>query len=86
MEQFSADWADCSAKEISRLQTYGFLKFYLTRFRFLKLLLSLRRHQLVTFVKRILKVFLSSNLYNRFINRTAMNFKFINPAARKTNK
>ena len=82
MEQFSADWAECSAKEISRLQTWGFIKFYLTKFRFLKLLFSLRNYQLIMFFKRVFKVVFSSNLYNRIINRKALNFKFINPSSR----
>ena len=86
MEQFSADWAECSAKDIARLQTWGFIKFYLTKFRFLKLLFSLRTHQLITFIKRILRIVFSTNLYNRFINKKALNFKFINPVTRKTLK
>ena len=86
MEQFSADWAECSAKDIARLQTWGFIKFYLTKFRFLKLLYSLRTHQLITFIKRILRIVFSTNLYNRFINKKALNFKFINPVTRKTLK
>ena len=56
-EQFTADWAACSGKEIARLQTWGFVKFYLTKFRFLKLLFSLQKHQLITFTKRILKIY-----------------------------
>jgi len=86
MEQFTADWAACSGKEIARLQTWGFVKFYLTKFRFLKLLFSLQKHQLITFTKRILKIVFNTNLYNRFINKKALNFKFINPATRKTHK
>ncbi len=85
-EQFTADWAACSGKEIARLQTWGFVKFYLTKFRFLKLLFSLQKHQLITFTKRILKIVFNTNLYNRFINKKALNFKFINPATRKTHK
>ena len=86
MEQFSADWAEVSSKEIARLQTLGFIKFYLTRFRFLRLIFSLKKHQLVTFSKRILKIVFSTNLYNRILNKKAVNFKFINAASRKTNK
>lgn len=86
MEQFSADWAECSAKDIARLQTWGFIKFYFTKFRFLRLLFSLRKHQLITFTKRILRIVFSTNLYNRFINKKAINFKFINPATRKALK
>ena len=85
-EQFTADWAACSGKEIARLQTWGFVKFYLTKFRFLKLLFSLRTHQFITFIKRILRIVFSTNLYNRLINKKAANFKFINAATRKINK
>ena len=31
-EQFYADWAECSPKEIAKLQTFAFFKFYLTKF------------------------------------------------------
>ena len=67
MEQFSADWAECSAKDIARLQTWGFIKFYLTKFRFLKLLFSLRTHQLITFIKRILRIYILCDFRKKLI-------------------
>ena len=86
IELFTAEWAECSGKEISKLKMWGFIKFYFTKFRFLKLLFSLRRYQLITFAKKNLRIIFSASLYNRFINKEALNFKFINPATRKTHK
>mgnify|MGYP003708165553 CR=1 FL=1 len=35
------------------------------------------------FIKRILKVVFNTELYNRIINKKALNYKFINTSVRK---
>ena len=68
--QFRADWSECSPKEIAKLQTWGFIKFYLTKFRFIKVLFSLQRRQIILFLKRITKILLTTGLYDRFLLKT----------------
>ena len=82
--QFYADWSECTPKEIAKLQTYGFFKFYLTKLRFIKLLFSLKRSQIVLFFKRVLKIILATEIYNNlFAKKEDKNIKSINPIERK---
>ena len=81
--QFYADWSECTPKEIAKLQTWGFMKFYLTKFRFLKVLFSLQRRQIILFCKRIIKITLTTEMYDRLFTKNESNYKFINPSSRK---
>ena len=81
--QFYADWSECTAKEISKLQSIAFFKFYLTKFRFLKVLLSLEKRQIFLFFKRIIKIILTTEIYDRIFTKKDSNFKYINPTTRK---
>jgi hypothetical protein len=85
-EQFYADWAECTPEEIAKLQTKAFLKFYLTKFRFLKVFFSLKRNQIFMFAKRVLKVIFANEFYNRLFTKKVTNLKFINPSLRKKTK
>ena len=81
--QFYADWSECTPKEIAKLQTQGFLKFYFTKFRFLKVLFSLKKSQIILFSKRVIKVLLPTELYNFLFVKVEGEIKNINPTARK---
>ena len=80
--QFYADWSECSPKEIAKLQSYAFTKFYLTKLRFMKLIFALKRSQVSLFLKRVIKIILTTELYN-FLFVKKQNEKFINPSRRK---
>jgi len=82
-EQYSAEWSECTSKEIEKLQIFGFLKFYLTKFRFFKMLFSLKRNQFILFSKRVIKFAFTSKLYNRIFTKQSTNLKFINPRVRR---
>ena len=81
--QFYSDWSECTPKEIAKLQSWGFMKFYLTKFRFLKVLFSLQRRQIILFCKRIIKIILTTEMYDRLFTKNESNYKFINPSTRK---
>ena len=81
--QFYADWSECSPKEIANLQTYAFIKFYLTKFRFIKVLFSLKNNQIILFFKRVIKIILTTEIYNRLFSKNEANIKYINPSKRK---
>ena len=81
--QFYADWSECTPKEIAKLQTWGFMKFYLMKFRFLKILFSLKRKQIILFCQRVIKIMLTIELYDRLFTKRESNYKFINPITRK---
>ena len=81
--QFYSDWSECTPKEIAKLQSWGFMKFYLTKFRFLKVLFSLQRRQIILFCKRIIKIILTTEMYDRLFTKRESNYKFINPSSRK---
>ncbi len=66
--QFSANWSKCSAKDIAKLQSWAFIKFYFTKLRFLKLIFSLKRSQIIGFSRKVLKILLPTGLYNTFID------------------
>ena len=82
-DQFYADWAECTPDEIAKLQTKAFFKFYLTKFRFLKVFFSLKRNQIFIFAKRLLKIIFANEFYNRLFTKKVTNLKFINPSLRK---
>ena len=82
-EQYSAEWSECTSKEIEKLQIFGFLKFYLTKFRFFKMLFSLKRNQFILFSKRVIKFAFTSKLYNCIFTKQSTNLKFINPRVRR---
>ena len=81
--QFYADWSECSSKEIDNLLSWAFLKFYLTKFRFIKVLFSLKRSQFILFFKRIIKIIFKTELYEHLFTKKESNFKFINSGIRK---
>ena len=80
--QFYADWSECTPKKIAKLQIYGFFKFYLTKFRFIKVLFSLKKSQIILFLKRVLKVILTTEIYNFLFVKRKGEIKIINPAER----
>ena len=82
--QFYADWSECTPKEIAKLQTYGFLKFYLTKFRFFKVLFSLKKSQIILFLKKVLKIILTTEIYNFLFVKNEGEVKHINPSERST--
>ena len=82
--QFYADWSECTPKEIAKLQTYAFFKFYFTQFRFIKVLFSLKKNQFVLFFKRVIKIILTTEIYNRVFSKNEANIKYINPSKRKS--
>ena len=86
MDQFNADWAEVSPKELERLHKLAFFKFYFTKFRVIKFLFNLNANQILKFIKRVMAVLLTSKWYNRIFNRDATNIKFINPIIRKVSK
>jgi len=86
VDQFNADWAEVSPKELERLHKLAFFKFYFTKFRVLKFLFNLNANQILKFIKRVMAVLLTSKWYNRIFNRNATNIKFINPIVRKVSK
>ena len=73
--QFNANWSECTAKEISQLQSWAFLKFYLTKLRFVKILFSLQRKQIILFIKRIIKIILTTEIYDRLFTKNESNYK-----------
>ena len=86
VDQFNADWAEVSPKELERLHKLAFFKFYFTKFRVIKFLFNLNANQILKFIKRVMAVLLTSKWYNRIFNRSATNIKFINPTVRKVSK
>ena len=86
VDQFNADWAEVSPKELERLHKLAFFKFYFTKFRVIKFLFNLNANQILKFIKRVMAVLLTSKWYNRIFNRDATNIKFINPIVRKVSK
>jgi hypothetical protein len=86
MDQFNADWAEVSPKELERLHKLAFFKFYFTKFRIIKFIFTLKANQIFKFVKRLMSVLLTSKWYNRIFNKGARNVKFINPIERKIHK
>ena len=86
VDQFNADWAEVSPKELERLHKLAFFKFYFTKFRVIKFLFNLNANQILKFTKRVMAVLLTSKWYNRIFNRDATNIKFINPIIRKVSK
>jgi len=86
MDQFNADWAEVSPKQLERLHKLAFFKFYFTKFRIIKFIFALNANQMFKFIKRLMSVLLTSKWYNRIFNRSATNIKFINPTVRKVSK
>ena len=86
MDQFNADWAEVSPKQLERLHKLAFFKFYFTKFRVVKFIFALNANQIFKFVKRVMSVLLTSKWYNRVFNRGATNIKYINPIERKIRK
>ena len=86
VDQFNADWAEVSPKELERLHKLAFFKFYFTKFRVIKFLFNLNANQIFKFIKRVMAVLLTSKWYNRIFNKDATNIKFINPTVRKVGK
>ena len=86
VDQFNADWAEVSPKELERLHKLAFFKFYFTKFRVIKFLFNLNANQILKFIKRVMAVLLTSKWYNRIFNRSATNIKYINPIERKIRK
>ena len=84
--EFNADWAEASPKDIERFQKIAFFKFYFTKFRIIKFLYILKANQILMFIKRVLYVLLTSKWYNRLFARDKINFKFMNPTAKKIKK
>ncbi len=81
--QFYADWSECTPKEIEKLQSWAFFKFYFTKLRFIKVFFSLKNRQIVLFLKRVIKILLPTKLYDTLFTKKESNYKFINPTARK---
>ena len=81
--QFNANWSKCSTKDISKLQSWAFIKFYFTKLRFLKVILSLKRSQVVLFIRRVLKIFLTTELYNIILSRDKNLIKISNPMLKR---
>jgi hypothetical protein len=86
MDQFNADWAEVSPKELERLHKLAFFKFYFTKFRVIKFIFALNVNQMFKFIKRLMSVLLTSKWYNRIFNKDTRNVKFINPIERKIHK
>ncbi len=80
--QFYANWSDVTPKEIAKMQSFGFFKFYLTKFRFIKVIISLKPKQIVLFIKRVIKILLPTKIYDFLFINKENNFKFFNPKSR----
>ena len=84
-ERFNGEWCEVPPKELDRLQTIAFFKFYFTKWRIFKILWALNVNQIGRFAKRILAVSIKSKWYNRiFASKT--HTMYINPAERKEAK
>jgi len=75
--QFYADWSECTAREISKLQTKAVFKFYCSQFRLFKTIASLRPAQYLSFFKRVIRILLSTSFYNPIFTRRSSNYKFM---------
>ena len=83
LDQFNADWAAVSPRELENLQRIAFFKFYFSKWRFFKFMYTLKWNQLYAFYKRVMLVLLPSDWYNFIFYGKVKSTQFINSAARK---
>ena len=83
VDQFNANWAAVTPKELERLQRLAFFKFYFTKWRFFKFIFTLKRNQIYAFYKRVMLILLPAEWYNRIFFGKSKDTKFINSAQRK---
>ena len=67
--QFDADWSECTFEEIAKLQTKAAIKFYSRPDRFFKILVQLKPAQYLPGLKRLIKILVGTNFYNKVISK-----------------